>query len=111
MDIKTGRKDSFILSPDGNVISPYEFMITMYDYPYFQQIGQYRILQNKLDSIEFHLSLINEKIDEQRISDAILKYFNEKMALEQFTLSVKIADNVLDKSGKLNSIMSTLHQQ
>ena len=109
MDIKTGRKDSFILTPDGKVISPYEFMIAMYDFPYFQQIGQYRILQNKIDSIEFHLSLINDKIDEQQIGDAIIKYFNEKMALEQFTLSVKISERVLDKTGKLNSIMSTLH--
>jgi len=45
MKVQEGRKDSFIISPDGRVISPYEFMIAMYDFPYFQQIGQYRIIQ------------------------------------------------------------------
>ena len=110
MTIKEGRKDSFIITPDGKTISPYEFMIAMYDFPHFQQIGQYRILQKTLDSLEFHISLMDEQLDSTIMSDEIIKYFREKMSLEQFTINVHISDNVLDESGKLNSIMSYINQ-
>ena len=106
MKMVDGRTDSFIVSPDGRILTHYEFIVVMFEFPYFQDIAEYRIIQSKHDSLEFLVRRRDESIDEILFANEILKHFSSNMPLEKFKIEVKIVDHILNRSGKLNSVIS-----
>ena len=90
-------------------IMPRFLIINLLIFLSFLKIYSIEIYNGYIDTIPYEVHIYDE-IDQDTIINTLIKYFKDKMELNEFNLEVKIEDQVLDKTGKLNSIMSNLNK-
>ena len=111
MKVVEGRKDSFILLSDGQVVSPLGFDAAMCMFTFHNNIHQYRIIQRKIDRFEIIIKMNSDDIDEGTVEKELLNHLERtlKISADKATFDVKFAEEIpLDKTGKLRKIVSEL---
>lgn len=109
MKIVEGRKDDFLMSVDGRIISPTLF----FPYPFedVKGIKQFKVIQEKKDKITLQMvtdeNFLNPTRALKAAEDNIKRIFGEKMRID-FQLLEKIKR---DPSGKLRKVVSKLPAQ
>ena len=111
MKVVEGRTDSFILFSDGRVLSPMALNAVGEMFKFHNKIDQYRIIQRKIDLIEFIIKLSSNDVDERTIEKELLKHLRRTLNInaDKATFVVKFVENFpLDKTGKLRKVVSQL---
>ena len=112
MDVIEGRKDSFIVLHDGNIISPRALTVTMSTFPYYDDIDQFRIIQRKVDQFEIYLKMKRNNYDENDIKHKLEEYFFKLLNISKNETKVNInfVQNIpLSKTGRLMAVYSELN--
>jgi phenylacetate-CoA ligase len=113
MKVVEGRSNSFLVFPDGHVVSPMSFIETLKAFTLAEEIDQYRVIQKTKDLIEVYVKKTNENVDEEKIRSWLLANISEglpkveKVDLSDVTFEVKFVDQFpLSGRGKLNVVVS-----
>lgn len=104
-----GRKDSLIVLPSGQALSPRLFTVAMSMYKYYENIEQFRIIQKRLDLLEVLVKPISPNVDKQAMVKELVSHFNKTLGLGDFTVSLDVnfvEEIPVGKSGKLMSVVS-----
>lgn len=108
-----GRKTSFILLSDGQLISPNVIELVMNMFELYSQIEQFRIIQKKTDFFKVLIEL-HGKVDQRAFKDNLIKHvvtkLNQLVAGARFSeayFDVEFVETIpVDKSGKRRAIYS-----
>jgi len=106
-----GRKDSVITLPEGRKIPALVFGWIMEFYKFYRQIYQYRIVQTKIDALEFFIVKKDNRYNEMEMKAELVRHVREMLGVDESTLNitVKFVDHIpLDKSGKLRKVISNV---
>jgi phenylacetate-CoA ligase len=106
-----GRRDSFIILPDGRILSPQAFCWTMKSLNFYSQIDHYRIIQRKKDLFEFYIKMNQPSADEEAMRKELAAHFARAMnvSTQDVAFEVEFVEDIpLDKSGKLSTVVSEL---
>jgi len=109
MKMIEGRKDSFIRLPDGRILSPRNFTITMSMFSRYDQIDRFRIIQKGDNVIEVVLKLKEGFKDEGSLASLFEAHMRKMLKLEDLNVDilVRFTDDIpLSKGGKLNAVVS-----
>jgi len=104
-----GRKDSLIVLPGGQTLSPRVFTVAMSMYKHYEKIGQFRVVQKNLDFLEILIKTTDLNVDKQVMEEELVAHFKATLGLEEhgMGLGVKFVEEVPPyKSGKLMSVVS-----
>ena len=109
MEVVEGRRDSFIVLPDGSMLSPRAFTVAMSMFKDYEELEQFRIVQKKPDYFDVSVVLKANYFDrdklENNLESHLLKVLN--MSSEDFTFDVKVVEKIsLGESGKLMAVSS-----
>ena len=114
MKVVEGRKDSFLLLPDGHVLSPMAFDGAMCMFKFHGNIDQFRIKQRKANLFEFYIKMLaNGRVDEMTMEQELLDYLWRTLNLNPDEVAFKVKfveDFPLDTNGKLRKVISELGQ-
>lgn len=108
MKVVEGKKDSFIVLPPKRVVSPRAFVIAMRTFKYYSDVEQFRIVQKRLDCIEFLIKKRNGAEDEVMRKE-LVEHFSRTFSVDESSMSfdVRFVDEIpLGNSGKLLSVFS-----
>jgi len=113
MKVVEGRSNSFLVFPDGHVVTPMSLIETMKAFKLVKEIDQYRVIQKTRNSVEILVKKTNEKVDEDRVGNWLLTNILEglprveKVDLSQVTFEVKFVDELpLTGRGNLSVVVS-----
>jgi len=113
MKVVEGRKDSFLVLADGQVMSPFAFDAAMCLFKFHDDIDEYRVIQRKADVFEFLIKMGREGPDERTVEEELLTHLKKtlNMSPEKASFRIRFVDSIpLDKSGKLRKVVSELGQ-
>jgi len=113
MKVVEGRKDSFLLLPDGRVLSPRSFTIALSTFRLYDSMEQFRVAQRKKDVIEVQIKKKDESIEEQNLESELVVHLRKMLDIDAERLDFKVrfvSDIPLDKAGKLMIVSSRLKQ-
>lgn len=112
MRVVGGRRDSFLVFPNGNIVSPFVFWWAINDPVLMKKIERWQVIQEKLNLFQIYIKKVDEKVDEGNLSFRLINNIVERLSQGHIDASkvlfdVKFVDNIpLDKSGKLRTIIS-----
>ncbi|MBS7619933.1 phenylacetate--CoA ligase family protein [Candidatus Bathyarchaeota archaeon] len=112
MKIIEGRKDSLIPLPDGRILSPRMFSITVNSFSEIEKVDQFQVIQKKLDLFEFRIKKKNENDDEKILESKLRAHLLKMLNLLSDMVEIKIIfvdDIPLEKTGKMRSIISQIN--
>lgn len=104
-----GRKDSFIILPDGQVLSPRNFTVAMSMFSFYNFIDQFQIVQKKIDFFEVYLKMKKLDVDRNVVKKKLAEHYVNILNLKEFNVNfdVKFVDEIpLSKSGKHMAVVS-----
>ena len=113
MKVVEGRKDSFLLLSNGQVLSPIALDVAMNMFKFHSDIDHYRIIQRKIDLFEFYIKIHSGGVAEKTMEKELLKHLWRTLNInvDEATFKVKFVENIpLDKTGKLRKVISELNQ-
>ncbi len=110
MRMVEGRKDSLLILPSGQMLTPRAFTFAVHLFEYYDQIEKFRVIQKKLDLFEFNLKLKNSsRVSGTVIERALLNHLAKTFSLDGAKFFVNFVDDIpLDKNGKLSIVVSQL---
>lgn len=115
MSIMEGRDNSFLVFPDGHIVSAMSFIETLKAFLLVKEIEQYRVVQRSTDLIEILIKKAHEGVDESRVRDWLLTNISrdlpkvENLDLQGVRFEVKFVDSLpLTRTGKLNVVTSNV---
>ena len=105
MEVVEGRKDSFLILPEGRLLSPMAFRNALSKF--FEKIVQYRIVQKKVNLFKVLVQL-KEDVDESVFASELVKHIRHTLGFgNDIEISVNFVDKLPpNKSGKLMSVVS-----
>ena len=108
MEVVEGRKDSFLVMPDGRLLSPRVFTNAMSRF--FEKIVQYRVVQKKVDLFEVYVQL-KEKTCEDVLKSEVVGHLRSVLSFgNDIAVVVKVVDDLqIGKSGKLMAVVSEVN--
>jgi len=104
-----GRRDSLVILPDGRVLLPLAFGWAMEFYKFYFDIDQYRVLQEKFDSLKLLIKVReNCNAREETMAEDLVKHMRSMLNIgAEVALEVKFVDAIPpDSSGKLRKVIS-----
>ncbi len=109
-----GRKKSFLILSDGQLISPNILELVMNMFERFNQIKQFRIVQKKPDVFKILIELEGNVVDQLSFKDELIKHVVTKLnqlvpgsKLNEAYFDVEFVDRIpVDKTGKRRAIYS-----
>ena len=114
MKVVEGRSDSFLVLPDGRVLSPMTFWTIMRLFKYTDHIDKFRVVQKELGLIEICVKKANTSIKEDLLETKLVEHIEKCLLIEKpspITLNIRFMEEIpLDKSGKLRSVISLLQR-
>jgi len=113
MKLIEGRKDSFVVFPDGRVISPHVLCLIMESFRFHASLDHYRIVQKSVGLIEFRLKMKADCAETETVKEELVKHFRKSLSAtsEEVAFNVDFVKNIaLDKSGKLTTVVSELNK-
>jgi len=112
MNVLEGRRDSFIVLPNHQLLSPRTFTVAMSMFSRYQDIEEFRVIQRRLDYIELFVKT-RKGYEKQRVFERELKAHIQKtldLGGLGVSISVTFVDEVpLSKTGKLNAVISEVN--
>ena len=111
MEVVEGRKDSFIVLPDGRMISPRVLTVGLSTFEYYDKIDQFRIVQKKVNLFDVYLKMKSNGSSNQIILDSFYSHFKKVLGVQdaEIEFNVNFVDELpLDKTGRLNAVTSEL---
>lgn len=112
MKLIEGRKDSFIILPNDQILSPRMFSLYMRKLSFFNLIDRYRIIQKRKDLIIFYLKMRKDHVNTNALENELLNLFGRMLNVEsnKITLKVEFVDDLpLSRSGKLTIVTSEIN--
>jgi phenylacetate-CoA ligase len=107
-----GRSDSLLVLPSGRVLSPRTLTVAMGSFSLNRYVEQFRIVQQKKDSVEIILKLEGSFNDKSVLERDILVHFKNMLSLSEedsSVFSVVFVDEIpLNKQGKLKIVESKI---
>lgn len=113
MKVIEGRKDSILVLPDGRLLSPRAFTITMNMFKLIRHIEQFQIVQKKRDFFEIRLKKKDKAVDEKGLETELTAHLRKMLSLEAHEVTFEmrfIEDFNLDKSGKFKIVISEMDE-
>ncbi|MEM3702980.1 MAG: phenylacetate--CoA ligase family protein [Candidatus Bathyarchaeia archaeon] len=113
MKLVEGRKDSFIVLPNNRVVSPWVFLLLMREFRFFSHIDQYRVIQKRVNLLEFQVKMKEFVVDREIVKDELVKHFRKALNVtgDELALEVEFVNDVsLTKSGKLATVVSEIEK-
>ena len=114
MELVEGRKDSFITLPNGRVYSPHVFCLIMEKFKFYDSVDHYRIIQRKIDLIEFQIKLKTDVVEKESLKKDLIVHFKNALNIDknEVTFEVEsVKDIPLDETGKLTTVVSKLSKE
>jgi phenylacetate-CoA ligase len=111
MKVVEGRRNSFLILPDGTLMSPNKFTVAMFLFKEYANIDRFRIIQKRKDLFDVLIKKRNDSVDEKSMKAALTKHLNKMLNLDNYdiTFDIQFTNYVsLEKTGKLNAIISDL---
>jgi len=115
MRVVEGRSNSFLVFPDGSVVSPMSFIEILRAFELVNEVEQYCIVQQSRNLVEILVKKAYDDVDEERVRKWLLGNVLEGLPrLENVDLSevrfeVKFVDDLpTTKRGKLNVVVSNV---
>ncbi len=113
MKLIEGRRDSFLILPDGKMLSHMTFWSIMRLFEFADHIDQFLIVQKKLDLIEIFVKRKDAVLTEHFLGDKLIKHVKKCIGIKTGAspiFSVSFVDQIpIQKSGKLASVVSLLN--
>jgi phenylacetate-CoA ligase len=110
MKVVEGRRDSFLVLPDGRELSPMTFWTIMRLFKYADHVSRFRVVQKASGLIEILVKKENtdvkESIMEQKLAEHIESCLHIKESFPGAFRIEFVEDIPVDKSGKLRSVIS-----
>jgi phenylacetate-CoA ligase len=108
MKVVEGRRDSFLVMPNGHLVSPRVFTNAMSRF--FESIVKYRIVQKKPDLFEVYIQLkggVNKGI----LADEVAKHLKSVLNPDyDIYVVIRFVDDLsISKSGKLMAVVSEVN--
>jgi phenylacetate-CoA ligase len=104
-----GRQDSFLVFPDGRVVSPRVLTVAMSMFEYYDRIRQFRIVQKRDDLFEVSVKIADSFSYEPDMARALGAHLVKMLKVENLDVkfNVKVVEEIpLSKSGKLMAVVS-----
>lgn len=109
MKMVEGRKDSLLLLPNGQMLTPRAFTYAVHDFPYYSEIEKFRIIQNDLENFEFNLKMKASSLPEDLLRRELYAHLTGLLNLQGTRFEINFVDDIpLDKNGKLSIVVSKL---
>jgi phenylacetate-CoA ligase len=114
MKVIEGRRNAFIVFPNGLVVSPWKFIEAIKLYVLAEDVKKYKIIQLRRDLIEIQIVKTSENVDEEKIKSWVLNNlkteFRENAAsLSEIELKIVFVGSIATSAGgKLNVVTSKL---
>lgn len=112
MKVLEGRKDSFIVLPNGQLLSPRAFTVAMSMFKRYRGIEEFRIVQRRLDYIEFFIKTKKDSVKKQVLEKELEAHIQKTLGLDRLGVSISIVhinEIPLRKSGKLSAVISEVN--
>jgi len=111
MKVVEGRKDSMLVMPDGQLMSPRRFTVALSMFKFYSYIEQFRVIQKGLDEFEIQVKSKDGSVDESTMKTELEGYMKRmfNMPNNPLTFTIKCVEDIpLSKNGKLKSVISEL---
>jgi len=111
MKVVEGRRDSLLLLPDGQILTPRTFTIAMSMFKFYRYIDQFRVIQKKRDLLEFYIKMKDNSPEESIMKVELIAHLDKmfKLDMNDVKMEIKFVEDMpLDKSGKLMAVVSEL---
>lgn len=111
MKIVEGRKDSFLVLPDGRLLSPMTFWTIMHYFEQANEIDRFRVIQKKLTSIEIYVKTKGTSVSNGRLEKRLVRQIRKCLQVDEASLDIFIKfekEIPLDKTGRLRSVICEL---
>lgn len=114
MKVVEGRRDSFLVLPDGRELSPMTFWTIMRLFKYTDHISRFRIVQKKSGLIEILVKRESTDMTEDFLGGKLAEHIERCLHIEDsfpIAFNIEFVEDIpLDKSGKLRSVISLLRR-
>ncbi len=113
MKVIEGRKDSILVLPDGRLMSPRAFTITMNMFKLIGHIEQFQVVQRRRDLFEIRLKKKDKAVDENSLETELRAHLRKMFSLgaHEVTFEIRfIEDFDLDRGGKFKIVISELDE-
>jgi len=111
MKLVEGRKESFVVLPNGRVVSPRVIVSIVMSFKFCNNLYHFRIVQKKVDLIELIIQMKKDIVDREVVKDELIAHFRKMLHInaDEVALEVEFVENIpLDKSGKFRIVVSEL---
>ena len=109
MEVIEGRKDSFIVLPNGKVVSPRTFTVAMGMFKNYEDIEQFRIVQKSFDHFDVLLKMKKADLDESDIAERLKLHFQKVLGVSDKDVNFNVSfvhEIPPSRSGKLSAVIS-----
>jgi len=115
MKVVEGRRDSFLVLPSGELLSPMGFWSIIRLFGYSDHIAQFQVVQKELDLVEIFVKKAGNMLSDSFLGDKLVEHIIKCVGPKNSSASnfrVSFVDTIpLSKSGKLNSVISFANSQ
>ena len=104
-----GRSDSVLVLPNGELISPRMFTVAMGMFNEYPKIAQFKIVQEKVDLIDFYIHLKDDSMDRIEFQNSLLAHYKKIFGslFDGVNLSVSFVNEIAaEKTGKRRAVIS-----
>jgi len=112
MKVIEGRKDSFLVLPNGRFLSPMTFWTIMRYFEYADDINRFQVVQKNLTSMEIYVKTKNSFALNDRLEKRLVKHIQKCLQIGDSSLpdlNVNFVEEIpLDKTGRLRSVICEL---
>jgi phenylacetate-CoA ligase len=111
MKIVEGRKDSFLVLPDGRLLSPMTFWTIMRYFEQADDIDRFQVVQKKLTALEIYVKTRNGSASNGRLEKKLVQHIRKCLQadISWTDITVKFVEDIpIDKTGRLRSVICEL---
>jgi phenylacetate-CoA ligase len=113
MKVMEGRHNSFIVFPNGLVVSPWKFIEAIKLYVLSDKVRRYKIIQERKDLIEIQIVKTGDLVDEEMIRTWVLnnlktEFHEDTASLSDIEFRIVFVESIPTAGGKLNVVTSKL---
>jgi len=111
MEVVEGRKDSLLLLPDGQLLSPRTFTVALSMFELYNQIERFLVVQEKVDLFKIYIKKKDIGVNEDVLGSGLLMHFGRMLnsKLNEVKFDVKFVEDLpVNKTGKHRAVVSEL---
>jgi phenylacetate-CoA ligase len=109
MKMVEGRKDSMLILPNGQLLTPRAFTYAVHEFPYYSEIEKFRIIQKDTDQFELILKIKTNHYLQEVLRRELYRHLTSLLNLQGAHFEINFVDDIpLDRNGKLSIVVSKL---